>query len=184
MAEDPQEQGTGGPPGAGNAPAPPPEAKPGFSLARLWSSIGLLPKIVGGTVAVLAGLATLYGTYLRPVLPARLSLRASCQNSQINLEIANSGGRTARLGLPRFTIHSSERPNDPLDLRRYLKDPPVGDRIDVPSDGRHPLEYNNPLDFFGKEESANNACRFEIKIPVEGRTEPLSGTCPCTYIEH
>jgi hypothetical protein len=196
MAEDPPEEDVGKPPGAAKAPpkakkAKPKKAKPKSRWGGFWSEVSTLQKALIGLAAALAAL-TAIGGYLmkggelvRPWFSgARLTLSGTCQNNRILIDLANSGGRAARLGLPSFTIHSPERPNDPLDLRPYLKDPPVGDRIDLPSDGHHPLEYNNPLDFFSKDESAGNACHFEVKVPVEGRAEPLLGNCPCTYVEH
>jgi len=154
-----------------------------------WSEASTLQKGLIGLAAALTALGVI-GGYLvkggelvRPLVSgARLTLRGTCHNNQILIEVANSGGRTARLGLPSFTIHSPERPSDVLDLRPYLKNPPVGDRVDLPSDRSHPFEYNNPLDFFNSGESAGNACHYEVAVPVEG-ARSLSGTCPCNYIE-
>lgn len=159
--------------------------------SRFWAEASVLQKgLVAAAAAVTAAsviggaIVKFGGEVVRPVVSgARLTLSATCQSDKIQIAISNGGGRAAWLKLPQFTIHSSRRPNEPLgDYRAYLKDPPVGDRFEVPSDRQHPLEYNNPLDFFGSREAAN-ACRYELVVPVEGRTEPLRGSCPCIYVE-
>jgi len=181
MAKDPgKAKGGAAPPTPDPAPVTDP-ASNGFSLGKVWASIGTSPKVIGTLVVLLGGLATLWSTYLRPVVsPADVSMNATCRNDQIMVTLANSGGRTARVGLPSFTIVSSER-HDALDLEPYLKERPVGNPFEIASDHNQPLEYNNPLDFFGRDES--RSCHFEIRVPVEGRTQPLQGTCSCNYID-
>ena len=177
-------KGPGKAKGSASSPAPDPAPEPtpdGFSLGKLWASIGTIPKILGGIVATLAALGTLYG-YIRSWGPADVSMSATCRNDQIRVDLVNTGGRAARVGLPRFTIVSTERHDDLDHLEPYLKERPVGDRFELASGPAHPLEYDNPLDFFGKNESARS-CHFEISVPIEGRPEPLLGTCTCTYVD-
>lgn len=166
--------------------APGPAANPepttdGFSLAKLWAGIGTIPKILGSIVAALAALGTLYGTYIRPWAPPNVTMSATCRNDQIKIDLANTGGRAARVSLPNFTIVYPDRRDDLHQLEPYLKERPVGERFELASGHPIPLEFNNPLDFFGKEES--RSCRVEIRLPIEGQTEPLLRSCPCTYID-
>jgi hypothetical protein len=180
MGKDPAKAKRGTSPSAPDPASNPEPPTDGFSLARLWAGIGTIPKILGGIVAALAALGTLYGTYIQPLAPPNVTMSATCRNDQIKIDLANTGGRAARVSLPRFTIVSAER-HDALDLEPYLKERPVGERFELASGHPIPLEFNNPLDFFGKEES--RSCRFEIRLPVEGQTEPLLGSCTCTYID-
>jgi hypothetical protein len=161
---------------SGSAGAAPP--RKGWGRILIWA--GAITTLLGVPTAG-AGFLGMFDSWWPPEVQVRLT---TCEQYKIVLSTTNTGGRTATVGPPIFTVTSPRRPpNTPLRMSSYMDAVPA-DAGNVAPDGNALQTYDAHTRFFNEPESRGHACHIQVSVPVSegsGALPSAGDECECVY---